>query len=39
MIELVIKSTHIFDNICITSKLHVIKVLLKSNIAIVWIDI
>jgi len=35
VIELVIKSTHIFNNIYITSKLQVIKVSLKSDMAIV----
>jgi len=39
MIELVIKSTHIFGNIHITSKLQVIKVSPKSDIVIVWINI
>ena len=39
IIELIIKSTHIFNNINIISKLHIIKVSLKSDMTIVWIDI
>ena len=33
------KSNHLFNNIILTSKLHVIKVSLKSDMAIIWIDI
>jgi len=39
IIETIIKTTHIFNNIQIASKLRVIKVSSKSDIAIVWIDI
>ena len=39
VVELIIKSTHVFKNIHITFWLCVIKVSLKSDIAIVWIDI
>ena len=39
IIELVIKITHIFDNVNITSKLHIVKVSSKSNMAIIWINI
>ena len=39
MIETIIKSTHIFDNICIASKLYIVKVFPKLNIAICWINI
>jgi len=39
IVESIIKSTHIFNNILLTSKLRVIKALSKSNMAIIWIDI
>jgi len=39
VVESIIKSTYIFDNIHIVSKLHIIKVLPKSDMAIVWINI
>jgi len=39
IIEVIIKSTHIFNNINIVLKPHVVKVLLKSDIAIIWINI
>ena len=35
----IIKQNHIFNNITLASKLRVIKVLPKSDMAIVWIDI
>ena len=38
-IEMILKQNHIFDNISLTSKPRVIKVSLKSNMSIVWIDI
>ena len=38
-IELILKQSHIFDNISLASKPRVIKVLPKSDISIVWIDI
>ena len=36
---MILKQNHIFDNISLASKPRVIKVLPKSNISIVWIDI
>lgn len=39
IIELFIKTSHIFNNINIASRPHVVKISSKSNIAIVWIDI
>ena len=39
VVESIIKSTYIFDNIKITSKPWVVKVSPKLNMAIVWIDI
>ena len=38
-IESILKQNHIFDNISLASKLRVIKVSPKSDMAIVWIDI
>ena len=38
-IETILKQNHIFDNISLASKPRVIKVSLKSDMAIVWIDI
>jgi len=38
-IEMFLKQNHIFDNISLTSKPRVIKVSLKSDMLIVWIDI
>ena len=38
-VETIIKQNHIFNNITLASKLRVIKVSPKSDIAIVWIDI
>ena len=38
-IERVLKNTHIFNNIVLASKPRIIKVSLKSNMAIIWIDI
>ena len=38
-IETVMKQNHIFDNISLSSKLRVIKISPKSDMAIVWIDI
>jgi len=38
-IENILKQNHIFDNISLASKLRVIKVSLKSDMALVWIDI
>ena len=38
-IKTILQQNHIFDNISLTSKLRVIKVSPKSDMAIVWIDI
>ena len=38
-VESVIKANHIFNNLSLISKSHVIKVLPKSDIVIVWLDI
>ena len=38
-IEVIIKQNQIFNNIILASKPHVIKVLLKSDMSIVWVDI
>ena len=38
-VETIIKQNQIFNNITLTSKLQVIKVLPKSNMSIIWIDI
>jgi len=38
-VETVIKSSHIFNDLSLTSKLRIIKALSKSDIAIIWIDI
>ena len=35
IIERVIRSTHIFDNIVLASYLHIIKILPKSNMAVI----
>ena len=39
VIETIIKNNYIFNNIVIALKSHIIKVSLKSNIAIIWLDI
>ena len=38
-VETVIKSSHIFNDLSLTSKLRIIKASPKSDIAIIWIDI
>jgi len=38
-VESILKVNHIFNNIVLTSKLRIIKVLPKSDMAIIWIDI
>ena len=38
-IKSILKQNHIFDNISLTSKLRIIKVSPKSDMAIIWIDI
>ena len=30
---------HIFNDVCLVSKLYIIKVLSKYNMAVIWIDI
>ena len=37
--EGIIKASHIFNNVKIASKPHIYKVSLKSDMAIIWIDI
>jgi len=39
MVEDIIKKNYIFDNIVLASRLQVIKVFPKLNMAIIWIDI
>ena len=39
MVETIITSNYIFNNITIALRLRVIKVSLKSNMAIIWLDI
>ena len=39
VMETVIKTTHMFNNICIASKPRVVKMSPKSDIVIIWIDI
>ena len=39
VVETIIKNNHIFNNVAISSKPKVIKVLLKSDMAIIWLDI
>jgi len=39
IVESIIKSNHIFNNIIIASKSLIIKVSPKSDIAIIWLDI
>jgi len=38
-IENMIKQNQIFDNVVLTSKLHIIKISPKSDMSIIWIDI
>ena len=38
-IERILKNNHIFNDIILTSKPHIIKVSPKSDMAIIWIDI
>ena len=38
-VESILKANHIFNNIILTSKPRIIKVSLKSDMAIIWIDI
>ena len=39
VIENIIKSTHIFNDIKVASKPHVCKILPKLDMAIIWVDI
>ena len=39
VVETTIKNNHIFNNIVIASKPHIIKVSLKSDMVIIWLDI
>jgi len=39
LVKEVIKETHIFNDIILTSKPHIIKALSKSGLAVVWVDI
>ena len=39
VVKLIIKSNHIFNNIAIVSRPYIIKVSLKSDMAIIWLDI
>ena len=39
VVKSIIKINHIFNNITVTSKLHIIKVLSKLDMAIIWLDI
>ena len=39
IVKSIIKSNYIFNNIMIASRLYIIKVSPKSNIAIIWLDI
>ena len=39
VVETIIKENHIFNNIVVTSRPQIIKVLPKSDMAIIWLDI
>ena len=39
VVENIIKTTYIFNNLCLTSKLHLINASSKSDMIIIWIDI
>ena len=39
VIEIILKNNHIFNNVLIVSKPHIIKVSSKLDIVIVWLDI
>jgi len=38
-IENILKNNHLFNDIVLASKLHIIKISPKANMAIIWIDI
>jgi len=39
IVENIIKTTHIFNDICLTSKPYIIKASFKSDMVVIWIDI
>ena len=39
IVEFIIKSNHIFNNILIASRSYIIKILLKSDMVIIWLNI
>ena len=39
VVKSIIKSNYIFNNIAVTSKLYIIKISLKLDISIIWLDI
>jgi len=39
IIETILKNNHIFNNVLIASGLYIVKILPKSNVAIVWLNI
>jgi len=39
VVEDIIKSNHIFNNITLASRPYIIKISLKSDMAIIWVDI
>ena len=39
VVETIIKNNHIFNNIAIASRPRIIKVLLRSDMTIIWLDI
>jgi len=39
IVENIIKTTHIFNDICLTSKPYIIKASSKSDMVVIWIDI
>ena len=38
-VESIVKELHLFEDIMLVSKPHIIKALSKSDMAVVWIDI
>jgi len=39
VVEIIIRNNHIFNNITVASRSRIIKVLPKSDIAIIWLDV
>ena len=39
VVETIIRNNYIFNNIIVASKLRIIKVFLKSDMVIIWLDI